>query len=124
MDDTFVYCVPLPSGVDEMVMPCLDGYTVYINENLSKEKQIEAYNHALSHIRNGDFDYDNYENVHTVETRAHGIEPVPVEPKPEPIMTETEIQERLDNLRKRHKKRKRQYAKWLKFKKLAELFNL
>lgn len=71
MDDTFVYCVPLPSSVSEMVTPCIDGFTVYINENLSDQKKKEAYEHALKHIQNGDFDCDVTRDVQEMELNAH-----------------------------------------------------
>ena len=71
MDDTFVYCVPLPSSINEMVTPCDGGeFTIYINETLSYEKKIEAYNHALRHIANGDFDCDTTKDIHEVELKA------------------------------------------------------
>ena len=67
MDDVFTYIVDLP--VDEMVVPCADGYTVYISGRLSQEEQKQAYLHAIRHINNGDFDkvYD----VQKVELIAH-----------------------------------------------------
>ena len=55
MADIFVYIVPLPPGVNEMVTPCLDGFTIYINETLSPEQREKAYLHALDHIRKNDF---------------------------------------------------------------------
>ena len=53
-DDVFVYQVSTPSSINEMVMPCADGYTVYINDALSSEGKMAAYQHALDHIDNGD----------------------------------------------------------------------
>ena len=55
MDDIFVYMKQLPRNINEIVTPCHDGYTVYINEALSNEKRIDAYKHALRHINNNDF---------------------------------------------------------------------
>ena len=72
MDDTFVYCVPLPTGINEIVTPCADcGYTVYINKNLSDQKKKESYEHALRHIKNGDFDVDVLKDVNEIELDAH-----------------------------------------------------
>lgn len=68
MDDVFIYFVKLPDGIDEVVMPCLDGYTVYIDTNLSEQQQIKAYNHALHHIRNRDFERPD---VQDIEKEAH-----------------------------------------------------
>ena len=41
---------------NEMIVPNEDGsYTVLINSRSACNKQLEAYNHALSHIENEDF---------------------------------------------------------------------
>ena len=68
MDDVFVYLVPLPSSMDEIVLPCLDGHTVYINSRLSYDGQIKAYKHALDHIENLDFEIAD---VQEIEYEAH-----------------------------------------------------
>ena len=64
----FVYQVALPGNVREAVTPCADGYTVYINENLSFEQRQKAFIHALRHISGSDFDKAN---VQTIETDTH-----------------------------------------------------
>lgn len=68
MDRIFYYIVDMPNKTREMVTPCQDGYTVYINENLSPEGRKEAFRHALWHIRNNDFEK---ENVQDIEAKAH-----------------------------------------------------
>ena len=67
-DDIFVYMVDLPDGVNEMVTPCLAGYTFYINDKLSPEGRREAYRHALHHIVNHDFEKSD---VNEIEVEAH-----------------------------------------------------
>lgn len=80
MDDIFVYFVPLPHPAHEIVTPCADGYTVYIADWLDQEHRVAAYEHALTHIRNNDFEKDN---VQEIEMVAHGLmEEKPVEPPP------------------------------------------
>lgn len=68
MDDVYVYLVPLPPAVKEMVAPCIDGFTVYINDKLDNAARIEAYNHALEHIRRDDW---RKVNVQSIEAAAH-----------------------------------------------------
>ena len=63
MDDVFVYLAPLPNAIDEYVTPCSDGYTIYINEKLSRSQQIEAYNHAVSHIAGNDFEKHDVQEI-------------------------------------------------------------
>lgn len=68
MDNVYVYLISLPSTIHEMVTPCADGYTVYINSEDDKEMQKESYLHALYHIQNNDFEkYD----PHKIEEEAH-----------------------------------------------------
>jgi hypothetical protein len=55
MDDIYVYFAKLPSKVNEVVTPCLDGYTIYLNDHLDEFGQIKAYNHAIHHIYNDDY---------------------------------------------------------------------
>ena len=59
MDRIFVYLVKMPRGVHEFVCPCADGYTIYLDESLTREELIKAYNHAISHIDNGEFYNDS-----------------------------------------------------------------
>ena len=71
MDNIYTYFVELPDGIDEAVMPCLDGYTVYLDPRMSHDMQMEAYNHALFHILNDDF---NKQDVQQIESDAHNKE--------------------------------------------------
>ena len=68
MTEVYVYIVDLPDRVDEMVAPCLDGYTVYISSRLSYTGRVRAYCHALQHIERNDFDMDD---VQRIELEAH-----------------------------------------------------
>lgn len=69
--DTFVYYVPMPKGMHEAVLPCANGHTVYIDEDLSKEERLEAFAHAMRHIRGGDFGEGSTDCVQDIELRAH-----------------------------------------------------
>ena len=56
-NDIFIYKVRFPGkDIQEAVMPCFGGYTVYLDDRLSPVKQQQAYCHAVSHIKNGDFE--------------------------------------------------------------------
>ena len=68
MDDIFVYCVKLPPGINEMVTPCCDGYTVYINIGLDLWQRRQALRHAIDHIIGKDF---NGGNVQKIERGRH-----------------------------------------------------
>lgn len=70
-DDVFVYLQDLPPGTSEMVSPNSDGtYTILIDARLNHEGQLAAYNHALKHLDNCDFERLD---VQQIETEAHGI---------------------------------------------------
>ena len=80
MDNVYSYLVPLPPKINEMVMPCEDGYTVYIADRLDREGQIKAYDHAIKHIMNNDF--ASVADVQILEQQRHGLtEETPVKRK-------------------------------------------
>lgn len=67
-DNIYVYLIDLPDRVNEIVLPCLDGYTVYLNARLSYAGRVRAYHHAIRHIERNDFEkYD----VQQIEEEAH-----------------------------------------------------
>lgn len=55
MDEIYLYFVTLPGNVNEMVVPCLDGYTIYIDNSLSHAEKLDAYYHAMKHIEVDDW---------------------------------------------------------------------
>ena len=71
MDEIYTYFVPMPAGVHEFVTPCVDGYTVYIDESLDETHRMAAYRHAMKHVNNNDFKKDDAQEV---EASAHGTE--------------------------------------------------
>ena len=68
-DRIFTYLIDMPTKVHEAVCPCADGYTIYLNSKLSYQDRVKAYNHAMKHIENNDF--ERKEDVQTIEARAH-----------------------------------------------------
>ena len=69
MDSIYTYCVGLPDQINEMVVPCADGYTIYINEKLDQDARVRAYNHAVSHIASEDW---KRSDVQVIEGDRHG----------------------------------------------------
>ena len=56
--------------IRESIVKNSDGtYTIFINAKLSHERQREVFNHAVTHIRNNDFDK---QDVDLIEFNAHG----------------------------------------------------
>ena len=68
MDNIYHYIAPLPSGVNEVVMPCYDGFTIYTADRLDPDARKRAYRHALMHIKRND--WENI-NVQEIEKRTH-----------------------------------------------------
>ena len=70
MRDIYHYYVDLPNSIKEIVTPDIDddGYTVYINSRLTHEQAVKAYNHALFHIHNNDFEKND---AISIEMEAH-----------------------------------------------------
>lgn len=69
MVDVFVYCTKMPHGVHEMVVPCMDGYTVYIDADMTRNQQQRELLHALRHIDRHDHDGGDVQQIE-VETHA------------------------------------------------------
>lgn len=67
-NNVYVYIVDLPDQVNEMVTPCFDGYTIYLNAKLTYRGRVNAYMHALEHVRRNDW---NKSNVQIIEKEAH-----------------------------------------------------
>ena len=67
-DDVHVYVINLPDGINEMITPCSDGYTIYIDDKLSPEGRRRAYAHALYHINNKKI---KKSDVNQIEIEAH-----------------------------------------------------
>lgn len=67
MDDVFVYMVDIPGKANEMITPCQDGYTVYIDDALSPQGKLDAYIHAVSHIE----DYESDKTADEIEAMRH-----------------------------------------------------
>jgi hypothetical protein len=68
MVDIFTYLVELPDGINEAVLSCVGGYTVYIDPRQSNDGMKRSYEHALHHIQNVDFEKSN---VQQIESQAH-----------------------------------------------------
>ena len=67
-DDIYVYYVPLPEGVNEAVLSCLGGFTIYLDPRQSEDGLKRSYEHALKHIQDGDF-FET--DVQSIESEAH-----------------------------------------------------
>lgn len=74
-----------------------DSYSIFINARLSNDGQLKAYEHAMRHIKNQDF---QKEDVQAIETSAHSIA-VPENTKPIPAEKYKEQIERIRRSRKR-----------------------
>ena len=71
MEDISVHFVDFHgTGIDEQVILNQDGsYTILIDARASYEAQAAAYEHAMSHIRNGDFQKDDVQQIESVAHR-------------------------------------------------------
>lgn len=67
-ENTFIYRADLPGGVREIVAPCDDGYTIYVDAGLDEQAAREAYQHAMKHIDGHDFEKNC---VQEIEEKAH-----------------------------------------------------
>ena len=73
MDDINVQIIDMDTAMAERVTLNADGsYTIFLNARLNHEQQISAYEHALEHINNCDFEK---QNVQEIEYAAHHLQP-------------------------------------------------
>ena len=57
-------------GVREVVVENADGgHTVFIDDRLSRDEQVNAFEHAMRHINEGDF--EEHGNVNEIEAKRH-----------------------------------------------------
>lgn len=62
-EDIYVYLHELPDGINEAVLTCSGGYTIYIDPRQSKAGCIRSYQHALEHINKTDFEKTDVQNI-------------------------------------------------------------
>lgn len=68
-DDIYTHIINMPSKTKEAVTLNEDGtYSIFINANLTHENQLIAYEHAMRHIQNRDFEK---KDVQEIEYTAH-----------------------------------------------------
>lgn len=72
MDDVFVRLVQLPDGIRGFCMKGVDNYSIYIDSRLDRESMLRTYEHELRHIKNGDFEKSD---VQQIEYEAHKKSP-------------------------------------------------
>lgn len=64
-----VQLLNMDTAITEQVTKNMDdGYTIFLNSRQSHEQLVYSYMHALNHIKNGDFDK---EDVQQIEADAH-----------------------------------------------------
>lgn len=80
--DVNIQLINFPNPGKEMVVPNDDGsFTILINSRISHEEQLKAYQHAMRHIKSGDFQKDDTQKIeaqaHEIVQRAEPIKTVP-----------------------------------------------
>jgi len=99
--DVYVKLIDIPvTSCREAVTENPDGsYTIFISSRQAPNIQLEAYEHALEHIRNNDFEK---ENVQQIEAVAHDIQP----PTPAPVKKRKKISKYERFLKRMERRRK------------------
>lgn len=80
MEEINVQILDMDTMIPEHLVKNADGsYTILINAKLSQDGQLKAYQHALNHISNGDFEKSDVQNI---ELQAHELSSVATIPAP------------------------------------------
>lgn len=110
--DVNVFLIDFPNRGNEMVVPNEDGsYTILINARLSNDGQLRAYEHAMKHIKENDFERSN---VQEIEAVAHEII---TDSKVQPISADKYVEEmrRIKQRRKRIRKQMKRDEERVRF---------
>ena len=92
---------------NEMVSENADGsYTIFINSRISSNHQLEAYEHAMKHIEEMDFEKTD---VQIIESKAHEL---PADALAEPPVPADIFLERMQAAHKRRKQAQRRLKKY------------
>lgn len=63
-EDIGVYFINMDTAVEEEVHPNSDGsFSIFINARISSDRQMVAYQHALQHIMNDDFEKESADDI-------------------------------------------------------------
>lgn len=111
--DVFVRPLNMETGIHEQIHDNGDGtYIVFLNARDSFDVQKKSYDHALRHIRNGDFEKSS---VQEIELAAHGQ-------LSRQYLEEwkNQFSEYIKAMRKRRKRDKRKLAQYQKRRELLE----
>ena len=119
-DHIYVHLVNMDTCVHEMVRHTpTDDYVIFINARISNDAQREAFEHAVDHIRNNDFEKSS---VQQIEAEAHGLVP---RQKVKPIKTyrgSRQVEAWLKRVTSDHEKIRRQLdARWRRNNRRAEM---
>lgn len=69
MPDIYTCLLNMDTMVSEQVVHNSDDtYTIFLNARLTHERLLEAYDHAVNHIKRGDFEK---EDANRIEAVAH-----------------------------------------------------
>lgn len=99
-----VFLINMDVKIPEQITKNIDGsYSIFLNARLSREQHLRSYQHALQHIKNGDFEED-YGDVQQIESIAHNMAP---SEKNQPIPADKYI-DRIKQLQRRIKRTQRQ----------------
>jgi len=113
VEEVYVYLTDFPTdAVHEMVVPCVDGYTIYIDIKQDEAHRMASYNHAMEHIHNRDWER---EDVQQIEAEAHHIEPMIPEERKEDDEYVIRARKRAERWAKELDRKKRKYQKRLEF---------
>lgn len=98
---------------NEFVVPNPDGsYTIMINSRLSYSGQLKAYQHALRHIMNNDFEKNN---VQSIEYEAHKNSVINIASEPISAQKYLEKVKRLQRERRELKRQMDEYDSRMQF---------
>lgn len=66
-EDIGVYLMDMDTGIDEQIIYNSDGsFTIFINSRFNCERQMKAYQHAIKHIMEKDYEKSSADDIEKV----------------------------------------------------------
>lgn len=66
-EDIGVYLMDMDTGIDEQIIDNSDGsFTIFINSRFNCERQMKAYQHAIKHIMEKDYEKSSADDIEKV----------------------------------------------------------
>ena len=114
-EDITIKVIDMEIGIHEQVIKASDGhYTIFLNARDAVDQRMLAYEHAIQHLRNEDFEKDDVQKIetdaHLIENQAHA--PAPEKPKKKRRDSDAAFERQWSRLQKKLARKRKDLVAW------------